>query len=94
MASDYNPGSCFCNSIPLLFALACINMHLSVEEALTAMTLNGAAALSLADSIGSIEPGKKADLVILSDLSYKFLVYHTAANLVEVTIKNGKVVKA
>ncbi|MFT9055340.1 MAG: imidazolonepropionase [Ethanoligenens sp.] len=90
MASDYNPGSCFCNSIPLLFALACINMHLSVEEALTSMTLNGAAALCRADSVGSIEPGKKADLVVLADPSYRFLVYRTAGNLVERVYKNGR----
>lgn len=92
MASDFNPGSCFSDSIPLLFALACIQMHLSAEEALTAMTLNGAAALSLSDSIGSIEPGKKADLVVLRDPSYRFLVYRTAGNLVERVYKEGRLV--
>lgn len=92
IASDYNPGSCFCDSIPLLFALACIGMHMTAEEALTAMTLNGAAALALADTVGSIEPGKKADLLVLRDPSYRFLVYRTAGNLVERVYKKGRLV--
>ena len=59
LATDLNPGSCFSGSIPLTFALACIYMQLTIEEAITALTLNGAAALNRADSIGSIEVGKK-----------------------------------
>ncbi|WP_018660698.1 imidazolonepropionase [Heyndrickxia acidiproducens] len=93
LASDFNPGSCFTQSVPLIFALACIQMKMTPEEALTAFTLNGAAALKRADSIGSIEPGKKADIVILKYPSYKYLSYHTAANLVEAVIKDGKIVK-
>ena len=61
LATDLNPGSCFSGSIPLTFALACIYMKMSVEEAITALTLNGAAALNRADSIGSIEVGKKGE---------------------------------
>lgn len=90
LASDYNPGSCFSNSIPLMLALAVIYMHMTMEEALTAMTLNGAAALGMADTIGSIEVGKKADLLILRYPSYEFLVYHTGVNLVKHVIKNGR----
>ncbi|MGG3771747.1 imidazolonepropionase [Heyndrickxia faecalis] len=93
LASDFNPGSCFTQSVPLIFALACIQMKMTPEEALTAFTLNGAAALKRADSIGSIETGKKADIVILKYPSYKYLSYHTAANLVETVIKDGKIVK-
>lgn len=93
LASDFNPGSCFTQSVPLIFALACIQMKMTPEEALTAFTLNGAAALKRADMIGSIEPGKKADIVILKYPSYKYLSYHTAANLVEAVIKDGKIVK-
>ena len=51
LATDLNPGSCFSGSIPLTFALACIYMKMSIEEAITALTLNGAAALNRADSI-------------------------------------------
>ncbi|WP_097027565.1 imidazolonepropionase [Clostridium peptidivorans] len=92
LATDFNPGSGFTNSIPLMFALATIYMNMSIEEAITAMTLNGAAAIGRADSIGSIEEGKKADLVILKYPSYKFLPYHTGVNIVEKTIKDGVVV--
>lgn len=92
LASDYNPGSCFSNSIPLLFALACINMKMTPEETLTAITLNGAAAISRAETTGSIEPGKKADFIVLKYPSYKFLVYNTASNLVERVFINGRMV--
>lgn len=91
LASDYNPGSCFANSVPLMLALAVIHMRMTVEEALTAMTLNGAAAVGRADSVGSVEPGKKADMLILSYPSYKFLVYHTGSDVVKQVIKNGKI---
>lgn len=89
LATDLNPGSSFTNSIPLLFALACIYMQLSPEEAVTALTINGAAALGIADKIGSIDVGKQGDLVILEYPSYKFLPYHIGMNIVEKTIKNG-----
>lgn len=92
LASDYNPGSCFTNSIPLLFALATIYMGLTVEEAITALTLNGAAAIGRADRAGSIEPGKQADLVILKYPDYHFLNYHFAVNIVERVVKAGRVV--
>lgn len=89
LATDLNPGSCFSGSIPLTFALACIYMGLSTEEAITALTLNGAAALNRADTIGSIEVGKKGDLVLLNSPSYRVLPYYVGMNCVDVTIKNG-----
>lgn len=90
LASDLNPGSCYTQSIPLLIALATIYMGLSVEEALTALTLNGAAAIDRADRIGSLEPGKKADLVLLDAPSYRHLSYHFGMNLVTDVVKNGR----
>ncbi|RYM06392.1 imidazolonepropionase [Sporolactobacillus sp. THM7-7] len=93
LASDFNPGSCFTDSAPLIFALACIHMKMSAAEALTAFTLNGAAALSRADRIGSIEPGKIADILILKYPDYQYLVYNTAVNIVETVIKKGKLLK-
>lgn len=89
LATDLNPGSCFSGSIPLTFALACIYMKLSIEEAITALTLNGAAALNRADSIGSIEVGKKGDFVVLNTDNYHFLPYYIGMNCVNTTIKEG-----
>ncbi|MDR3142235.1 MAG: imidazolonepropionase [Tannerellaceae bacterium] len=90
LATDLNPGSCFSCSIPMLIALACIYMKLTPEEVVTALTINGAAAVGRANTIGSIDVGKKADMILLRYPSYKFLSYHIGMNLVEITIKNGK----
>ena len=92
LATDFNPGSGFTNSIPLMFALASIYMNMSIEETIVAMTLNGAAAVGRADSIGTIEAGKKGDVIILDYNSYKFLPYHTGVNIVQKVIKNGVLV--
>jgi len=89
LATDLNPGSSFTSSIPLTFALACIYMKLSPEEAVTALTINGAAAVGHADRIGSIDVGKQGDLLILDFPSYKFLPYHIGMNIVNTVIKNG-----
>lgn len=92
LATDLNPGSCCSGSIPLTFALACIYMHFTVNEAITAITLNGAAAINKADTIGSIEVGKLGDLVILDSNTPNILPYYTGMNAVERTIKRGRVV--
>lgn len=92
LATDLNPGSCFSESIPLVFALACLYMDLTPEEALTALTINGAAAVGRAQTIGSIDKGKLGDLVILEFPSYRFIPYHVGVNTVETVIKKGKVV--
>lgn len=89
LATDLNPGSCFSGSIPLTIALACIYMKMSVEETLTALTLNGAAAIDRADRIGSIECGKQGDVVILHFDTLDALPYYVGMNCVDVTIKNG-----
>ena len=92
LATDLNPGSAFTASVPLLFALAGIYMKMTPEEAVTAFTLNSAAALGRADRIGSIDIGKQGDLILLQFPSYKFLPYHVGMNMVEHVIKNGKIV--
>ena len=89
LSTDFNPGSCFCESIPLLIALATNQMGMTIEETITALTINGAAALDRADQIGSIDIGKKADLVVHEFPSYKFLPYHIGVSTVEKVIKNG-----
>lgn len=92
LASDFNPGSCFSESIPLIIALATLYMGMSPEEAITALTLNGAAAVGRADRIGSIEVGKQGDLVIHEFPSYRFIPYHLGVSTVEKVIKNGMLV--
>lgn len=89
LASDLNPGSCFSSSIPMLIAIACMYMQLSPEEVVTALTINGAAAVGRADRIGSIDVGKQADMLLLEYPSYKFLPYHFGMNIVETVIKKG-----
>lgn len=89
LATDLNPGSSFTSSVPLLFAIACIQMRLSPEEAVTAFTINSAAAIGRADKIGSIDVGKQADFVLLRYPSYKFLPYHVGMNIVDTVVKNG-----
>lgn len=92
LATDFNPGSCFCESIPLVFALAALQMNISIEEAVTALTINGAAAVGRAKNIGSIDPGKNGDIIILEFPSYKFIPYHVGVNTVEKVIKSGVLV--
>ncbi|OEU67796.1 MAG: imidazolonepropionase [Desulfobacterales bacterium PC51MH44] len=92
LATDLNPGSCFSESIPLIFALAVLYMDISIEEAITALTINGAAALDRADTIGSLDVGKIGDVIILEYPSYKFIPYHIGVSTVEKVIKKGKLI--
>jgi imidazolonepropionase len=92
LATDFNPGSCFTFSIPLILALATLYMHMTPEEAVTALTINGAAALGRADVTGSLDAGKAGDAVILRFPSYRFMPYHVGVNTVEKVIKAGHVV--
>lgn len=92
LATDLNPGSAFTASIPLVIALATLYMGMTTEEAVTALTLNAAAAVGRAKSIGSINVGKKGDLLLLRFPSYRFLSYHTGANSVQTVIKDGHIV--
>ncbi len=93
LATDLNPGSSFSASVPLLFALACIYMNLSPEEAVTAYTINSAAAINRADTVGSIDVGKQGDMILLQYPSYKFLPYYVGMNCVETVIKRGEIIK-
>ncbi|MDE5644767.1 MAG: imidazolonepropionase, partial [Muribaculaceae bacterium] len=92
LATDLNPGSCFSGSIPLTIALACIYMGMSVEETITALTLNGAAAVGLATETGSIETGKSGDIIILNFDTYRSLPYYVGMNCVRTVISRGRIV--
>jgi imidazolonepropionase len=92
LATDCNPGSSPTESMPVILALATLGMGLGVAEAVTASTLNAAAAIGRADEIGSIEEGKRADLIILDAPTFHHLVYHFGINLVRHVVKDGRVV--
>ncbi len=92
LATDFNPGSCFSESIPLVFALATIYMGMTPEETVCAMTLNAASAIDRAKTLGSLDIGKIGDAVILEFPSYIYIPYHTGVNSVEKVIKKGKIV--
>lgn len=92
LATDLNPGSCFSGSIPLTIALACIYMNMSIEETITALTLNGAAAVGMAETTGSLEKGKAGDVIILHFDNFRMLPYYVGMNCVKTVISNGKVV--
>lgn len=92
LATDYNPGSCFSHSVPLVASLAAIQLEMKPAEIVTALTINGAAAVSRADRVGSLELGKQADIVILDYPSHLFLVYHAGMNIVDKVIKHGQLV--
>lgn len=80
LATDCNPGSCFTENMQTILSLACINMRMSIEEAITAATINGAAALGISHIAGSIEVGKRPDIVIYDVPRYHDVVYHFGVN--------------
>jgi imidazolonepropionase len=92
LASDLNPGTCWCESMQLVIALACRYLHMTPAEAITAATLNGAWAIGLGHRTGSLEPGKWADLLILNAPDYRHLGYRFGTNLVQTVIKRGEMV--
>jgi imidazolonepropionase len=94
LASDCNPGTCPTENLPLVGTMACTQMGLLPAEALTALTLNGAAAVGRSGQVGSIEAGKQADLVIADVPDYRQLFYHFGVNHVWRVIKRGRVVFA
>ena len=93
MATDFNPGSCPCLNMQFVINLGCLKYRLTPEEVLTAVTLNGAAAIDLADKVGSVEPGKQGDLVIWDAPDLNYICYRFGSNLVKNVIKAGRVVK-
>ncbi len=82
LATDFNPGTSYCENLQMMIELALSNMGMSLEEALAAVTINGARALALQDSIGSIEVGKKCELALWSINDYHEIGYHFGTNLV------------
>jgi imidazolonepropionase len=92
LATDLNPGTCWCESMQFIMALACRYMRLLPSEALTAATINAAYAVGMGDRAGSLQPGKLADLVLLDTDDYRALAYRFGTNLAGTVIKRGKIV--
>ena len=89
LATDFNPGSAFCESLALVCSLACTQLHLAPEEALTACTVNAAHVLGLADRRGRIAPGYDADLVLLDAPDWRHLAYHLGGDLIAAVVQRG-----
>ncbi|HEX9501417.1 MAG TPA: imidazolonepropionase [Thermoanaerobaculia bacterium] len=89
LSTDCNPGSSMTESMSMVMQLATLQMKMTVEESLTAATLNGAASLGLANETGSIEVGKRADIVLIDAPNYLHLVYHFGVNLVRDVFRDG-----
>ncbi len=92
LATDFNPGSSMTHSMQIILTLACLRLKMTPAEAITAATINAAAAIGRHDRIGSIEAGKKADIIILSVPNHRYIPYHFGGNHVRTVIKKGKVV--
>jgi imidazolonepropionase len=91
LASDLNPGTGWCGNMQFVIALACRYMRLTPAQAVAAATINAAAAIAAEGRVGSLEPGKQADLLILRVEDYRHLGYRFGVNLVQTVIKKGKV---
>lgn len=92
ISTDFNPGSSPTISLPFIQNLACLNMGMTMEEVITATTINAAHAIKRGDEIGSLEVGKKADIVILDVPNYKQMQYFYGMNHTNTVVKNGRVV--
>ncbi len=92
LATDCNPGSSYTESMPMIVTLAVFQLGLSVEESLTAATLNAACCLGVGDEVGSIEVGKRADLALLDAPNLLHLAYHYGVNPIAAVVREGRLV--
>jgi imidazolonepropionase len=89
LATDFNPGSAFCESLPLVCGLACTQLSMTPAEALAACTVNAAHVLGRADRVGRLVPGYAADIVLLEAPDWRYLAYHLGGDQVAVVVKDG-----
>ncbi|MBL8748769.1 MAG: imidazolonepropionase [Planctomycetes bacterium] len=89
LATDFNPGSCHTQSMTLIQTIACVQMKMTAEEVVTAATINPAFSLQLDGEVGTLHPGKRADLCVLDIPSWRAIGYAFGGNPVAMTIKNG-----
>jgi imidazolonepropionase len=90
LATDFNPGSAFCESLPLVCSLAATQLKLAPSEALGACTVNAAHVLGRADRLGRIAPGYRADLVLLDAPDWRYLAYHLGGHVVARVVTAGE----
>ena len=91
LATDFNPGSAFCESLPLACSLACTQLGLSPAEALGACTVNAAHVLGRADRIGRLAPGYQADVLLLDAPDWRHFAYHVGGRVVKSVLREGRV---
>jgi imidazolonepropionase len=94
LGSDFNPGSCHIFSLPMILALACLHLKMTVEEALTALSINAACALGLGSELGMLRKGYRADITIYDVATLEEIPYNIGWNPVSAVIKNGALVVA
>ena len=92
LATDFNPGSCHCESMQAVLSLACSLLRLTPAEALVAATLNAAAAVGRAAQVGSLEPGKRCDLLVTHGRDYREVPFHFGVNNVRQVVAGGRLV--
>ncbi len=93
IASNFNPGSCTSFSMPLMMTIACTQMNVTPEEAITGSTLNAAAALGMSDVVGRMEVGKQADIILYDVPHYRQIPYFFGINLASTIIKKGTILE-
>ena len=91
LATDFNPGSSFCESLTLVCSLACTQLRLGPAEALTACTVNAAHVLGRADRLGRLAPGYAADAVLLDAPDWRYVAYHLGHDHVSIVVRCGAV---
>jgi imidazolonepropionase len=92
LATDYNPGTCPTESLQSIMVFASMGMGLTPQQVISAMTINSAYAIGRGETVGSLQKGKKADILIMNALNENYIVYHFGINHVNTVIKNGRVV--
>ena len=92
LATDFNPGTCPTPNMQFILSLACSALRMAPAEAISAATINAACALRRGDRLGSLEPGKQADLIVMDVSDYREIPYYFGVNHCRMTVKAGRVV--
>jgi imidazolonepropionase len=91
LATDFNPGSAFCESLPLVCSIAATQLRIAPEEALSACTVNAAHVLDRADRKGRLAPGFDADVVLVAANDWRHIAYHLGGDVVHTVVRGGRI---